>query len=136
MIPVKTAAKVGMAAYHVKKHNDKKAEQRKEKEMSKQKDYRDTLKESKKADAQKNMVKQGKVNKPKATKAMTQEAEMARNNPYRRFQNEHDEKKSPVEKRKSSFAMTMKEEVTAMQADVDRKGLNAANKAQEKTLDR
>ena len=132
MIPVKVAAKAGAAVYQAKKHRDKKAEKEKQKaqEEAKMKDYREAEKAKQQQDKQ-------KQDKQKTSKAAIRSAEMARNNPYRRFQNEHDAQKGPIEKRKSSFEMTMQEEVNAMQADADKKGMrNPAQKVQENALDK
>lgn len=133
MVPVKMAVKAGTAVYGAKKRKEKKAEKKemknKEKEM---KDYRKEQEAAKKEETRKQQDQQ----KQKQSKAAIRGAEMARNNPYRRFQNEHDEKKTPVEKRKSSFEMTMQEEVNSMQKAADQKGMNAAGKEQENALDR
>lgn len=86
--------------------------------MGKKEDYRDIAKQA-----------APKVQKQKPTAAMMKEADMKRNNPYRRYQNEHDQQKSPVEKRKASFQMTLQEEMNGVQADADRLGLHAAQMA-------
>ena len=136
MVPVKIAAKAATAAYGAKKRKEKKEKKAEKKEIKKQekemKDYRKEQEAAQKKEAEQKQDQQKKMQ----SKAAIRGAEMARNNPYRRFQNEHDEKKTPVEKRKSSFEMTMQEEVNSMQQAADQKGMNAAQKVQENALDK
>lgn len=130
MVPVKMAAKAATAVYGAKKRKEKKEEKKKEKEM---KDYRKEQEAAQKKEAEQKQDQQKKTQ----SKAAMRGAEMARNNPYRRFQNEHDNQKSPMEKRKSSFEMTMNEEVNSMQQAVDQKGMhNTVPQPTETTLDR